>query len=357
MHKLLKRQIQKTGAIVDEKFLELVNQAYIDADEDRTLLELSLEISSKEMRELYETLQKHSKLALKQSEEKYNKLVYELRHHYIFYAFNQEFQLTDVTDSVYNILGYTKESLINKNFTSILTNDDINAKSIHLAQKTLEGEESEPHILCVTHYNGNPYYFEVSIYPVYDKEHKFLEVRGIARNITTEYIAHKKIHYISNHDNLTGIANRYNLENKLEYILSDAQRNHKNFSIFYLDLDGFKNVNDTYGHSVGDILLQEVVKRVQNEIRQNDVFARIGGDEFVLVLTNIDKTYISYISNKILKSLNQKFYISGQTIIISASIGIASYPKNGEDIETLLKNADQAMYSIKASGKNDFLNL
>jgi len=354
MHKLLKRQLKKTGITVDEKFLTLVDKAYNDADEDRKLLELSLEISSKEMKELYKKLATQAQKRLKASEDKYNSLTYELRNHYYFYSYNKDFVLTYISDSIYNIGGYSKEEIINTKFTDYLTNNPINHNLKELVNKTLQGESVAPHVIGFTHKDGSELFIEVSSYPILDTDKNCIEVSGIARNVTQEYKAQEKLHYLSNHDTLTGIANRYNLYNKLEYIITDSKRNEKNFSLLYIDLDEFKAVNDNYGHDAGDALLQEVTLRIKNEIRQNDIFARIGGDEFIIVLTDVDKGFISHIAKNILTALIKAFVIQEQTINISVSIGISTYPKDGEDIDTLLKNADNAMYLIKKGGKNNF---
>ena len=354
MHKLLQRQLKKTAASVDKTFLALVEQAYVDADEDRKLLEHSLDISSQEMQELYTKLAKHAQKQLQISEDKYTSLTYELRNHYFFYSYDQNLLFTYFSDSIYNITGYSKDELINTHFTNYLTNNKLNDNLQELSLKIIAGESVDPHVISILHQDGTILYLELSSYPVYDEYNHFVKVSGIARNITQEYEAQEKLHYISNHDTLTGISNRHSLYNKLEYIIAHSQRNKKNFSLLYIDLDGFKTVNDNYGHDVGDFLLQEVAHRVKEEIRKDDIFARIGGDEFVIVLTDVNKDFIATISQNILKNLSKTFYIKKQNINISVSIGIATYPKDGEDIDTLVKNADSAMYVIKKSGKNNF---
>ena len=359
MHKLLKRQLKKTGANVDnvdKDFLALVEQAYQDADDDRKLLEHSLEVSSLEMQELYHKLAKQAQEQLKLSEDKYNALTYELRNHYYFYSFNKSFLLTYLSDSVYNITGYSKEELIGTPFTQHLTSHPMNANLNELATKLFSGEKVAPHIINISHKDGSDLFLELSSFGVYDDNKHLTNVSGIARDITQEYIAQQKLHHLSNHDALTGISNRHSLYNQLEYIIVDSKRNKKNFSLLFIDLDGFKAVNDTYGHKTGDILLQKVTQRIQKQIRQSDLLARIGGDEFIVVLTDVDKEFISKISQEILQNLEKTFLIQENTLNISASIGIATYPKDGENNDALLNNADKAMYTIKNSGKNNFIH-
>ncbi len=354
MHNLLKRQLKKTGATVDKKFLALVNQAYVDAEEDRKLLENSLEVSSQEMQELYDELARTSAQKIKQSQDKYDKLVYALRDHYIFFDFNKQYEFTYLSDSVYNISGYPHNEIINTKLTNYLTNDSINKEAMKSFNKLLAGEQQKPVIISVKHKNGNTIYLEITSYQLCDTCENVLEIQGIARDVTERYESEQKLHYLSNHDPLTGIANRYSLYNNLDFIITDSKRNQKTFALLYLDLDGFKSVNDTLGHDTGDLLLQEVTQRIKKHIRENDIFARVGGDEFAIVLTDVEHAFISKITQTILTELNKSFLLQNREVKISASIGIATYPKTGEDIETLIKSADAAMYSVKNDGKNNF---
>ena len=354
MHSLLKRQLKKTGATVDKKILDLVNQAYIDAEEDRKFLENSLEVSSQEMRELYDELEQAYAQKIKRSQNKYDRLVYELRSHYIFFDFNKQYELTYLSDSVYNILGYSYEEIINTKITEYLTDDKINNQARESFSRLFSGEVQKPVIMSVKHKNGSNRYLEVTSYQLYDEHNNVLEIQGVSRDITDGYEAEQKLHYISTHDTLTGISNRYSLYNKLDFIIADSKRNKKTFALLYIDLDGFKSVNDTFGHEMGDLLLKEVTKRIKKHIRENDIFARVGGDEFIVVLTNVEKSFISKIANTILTELNKNFILKKNEIKISASIGISTYPKTGEDIDTLMKSADSAMYKIKNGGKNSF---
>lgn len=354
MHKLLKRQLKKTGVTVDEKFLEHVNQAYEDADEDRAMLERSLDLASQEMRELYEQLETASKKEIKKSKDRYDALVYELRDHYFFYAYDASFKFTYLSDSIYNITGYSKKEALHTHFTNYITDDKLNEHLIEHAVKAISGEIQEPEKIAIYSKNGSKLYLEVSTFPVFDENRKVTEVKGIARDVTQEYVAQQKLQYLSNHDTLTGILNRHSLTTKLEYIISDASRNKRTFALMYIDIDNFKGVNDALGHDAGDSLLKELVQKVKSKIRQNDLFARIGGDEFVIVLTNCNGTFTSTLAQNIIDEFQSEFIIDSQDINVTLSIGIAFYPRDGEDIDTLLKNADSAMYEIKKNGKNSF---
>jgi diguanylate cyclase (GGDEF)-like protein/PAS domain S-box-containing protein len=354
MHKLLKRQLKKTNVDVDKKFLTLVEQAYVDADEDRKLLEHSLKISSEEMRELYEELKKASQKKLRASEERYERLVHELREQYFFYAYDKEFNFTYISDSVTDILGYEKEEVLGANFSNFYTDDTINKISIEASVRQRKGEKSPPRIVSVYNKNGDIHYLEIDSYPVMSKKGLFIEAEGIAKDITQQYTTQKKLDYLSSHDALTGLVNRYSLYNQLEYIIKDSQRNTKNFSLFYIDLDNFKLVNDTFGHAQGDTLLINITNKIQNHIRGNDIFARIGGDEFIIVYTNVNEDAKYDLAKEILQSIDSVLHQSHKNLKVSASIGISCYPKDGEDIDSLLKSADSAMYTIKQNGKGNF---
>jgi len=354
MHKLLQRQLKKTGAVVDKKFLDLVDQAYQDTDADRELLERSLEISSQEMRELYSDLQKSLQQKIKKSEERLIKLMNALHDQYFWYNYDLNFKVIYVSDSITNILGYTLQELVGKNIRSINTDDPINKDSLERTQKIIQKGEVHSAIVAVRHKDGSVRYLDVDSHPLFDEEEEIYGAEGLAKDITQQYLLQKELDYISNHDQLTGLLNRHSLYNQLEYIVKDAKRNRREFSLFYIDLDNFKLVNDSLGHNEGDRLLKNFAKVLQKHIRTNDLFARIGGDEFVIVFTNTDKNMKQTLAAKILQSIQNKIAKKYKKFNLSASIGIATYPKNGVTAEDLLKSADRAMYSIKHSGKNSY---
>jgi diguanylate cyclase (GGDEF)-like protein/PAS domain S-box-containing protein len=170
----------------------------------------------------------------------------------------------------------------------------------------------------------------------------------------SEEAAHRKAGY----DPLTGIYNRLGLNKALKETVSSIGADRK-YAVFFIDLDDFKNVNDTYGHLIGDVLLQQVAGRLNNSIRNgwgrtNDLLARFGGDEFVIILTDISvKTDITNCAQRIVRTLRKPFFIDGHRIYITLSLGISIYPDDSDDIDALIKKADYAMYRIKQSGKNN----
>ena len=158
---------------------------------------------------------------------------------------------------------------------------------------------------------------------------------------------------LAQHDMLTGLANRALFSDRLQLTLAASKRDRTRFALLYMDLDKFKPVNDTHGHAVGDLLLKEVAQRMTRRVRESDTVARIGGDEFVVILRTIDSDQgVMQVSQSILDALNQPFYISGLSLHISCSIGAAIYPDHGEDELSLSRVADGAMYQAKHNGRD-----
>ncbi|MFK5987059.1 MAG: EAL domain-containing protein [Pseudomonadota bacterium] len=167
--------------------------------------------------------------------------------------------------------------------------------------------------------------------------------------------ADDQIHQLAHHDALTGLLNRRSLENRAKQALLTAKRDKNHLAIIFIDMDRFKIINDTKGHDVGDGLLIEVAKRLTSCVRECDVVARQGGDEFVVVLTALDDALISSaIAAFIVHSLGQPYQIKGHTLHSTPSLGISIYPNDGEEINLLLKHADTAMYHAKESGRNNY---
>jgi diguanylate cyclase (GGDEF)-like protein/PAS domain S-box-containing protein len=164
----------------------------------------------------------------------------------------------------------------------------------------------------------------------------------------------ERIDYLAHHDPLTGLINRYNLENRLDQALLSAHRDDLRVAVMFIDMDRFKTINDMLGHHVGDKLLIEVAQRLRDSVRESDIVARLGGDEFIVVLTRIaDEMDAAPLGEKILRSLGQPYIFDGKELHTSPSIGIAVYPSDGKDGTSLMKNADTAMYHAKELGRNN----
>lgn len=173
-------------------------------------------------------------------------------------------------------------------------------------------------------------------------------------DITQIREAQQRIRHLATHDTLTGLLNRSALEDRLEHALALARRNQSRVSVMFLDLDRFKNVNDTLGHQFGDMLLREVAARLQACAREADTVARLGGDEFVVMLEALDGLGTRRVAERILSAISAPFHIEGQELYLGVSIGIAVAPHDGDDPNTLLRKADAAMYLAKERGRNNF---
>ncbi|MBD1855720.1 CHASE2 domain-containing protein [Leptolyngbya boryana CZ1] len=168
-------------------------------------------------------------------------------------------------------------------------------------------------------------------------------------------LSQDRLNYIANHDALTGLPNRILLYERIKQAIEMTKASNQITALLFLDLDGFKQINDTLGHAIGDLLLQAVARRLSGCLRTSDTVARLGGDEFVVLLPAIpDILTVTQIARKILSRLSQAFAISGQTLLVTTSIGIAIFPEHADDLELLIEKADEAMYHAKRSGKNQF---
>ena len=175
------------------------------------------------------------------------------------------------------------------------------------------------------------------------------------RDITDRKQSEEKIRQLAHHDTLTGLPNRTLFFDRLGIALAQSQRNQKGVAITMLDLDNFKDVNDTLGHDVGDLLLKAAAERLSAELRKGDTVARFGGDEFLLILPDLNVIEDAIqVAQKILDSFRKPFLIDTHQLILTTSIGIAVYPQDGTEEDILLKNADKAMYQAKQTGRDRY---
>jgi diguanylate cyclase (GGDEF)-like protein len=180
-------------------------------------------------------------------------------------------------------------------------------------------------------------------------------ILSINRDITHRKLLEETIRQLAYHDPLTGLPNRILFHDRLMQALAYAKRRNQKVTLLFLDLDGFKVLNDSLGHNSGDGLLKMIGARLKSQLRESDTVARMGGDEFLLLLTEAGHPRdAARIANKILREIRRSYLIFGRPWQITASIGIVIYPKDGRNAENLLKKADLAMYKAKAAGKNIF---
>ena len=196
-------------------------------------------------------------------------------------------------------------------------------------------------------------YFSLSGEPYFGVDGDFLGYRGVGRDVTEIALAREHIASLAYSDPLTGLANRTSLGPSLEQSVQRTRRRKSKLAVLFIDLDGFKQVNDAYGHDAGDALLVEVGKRLRSHLRESDLVARLGGDEFVVVVEEMqDAARAEVVARKLLGEMVRPFAGSGRKLSLSASIGISVYPDDASDAAALMKHADTAMYRAKQAGKN-----
>nr|WP_315257293.1 EAL domain-containing protein [uncultured Duganella sp.] len=184
-----------------------------------------------------------------------------------------------------------------------------------------------------------------------------LDIEFALKNFDREAVrqqADQRVQYLAHYDVLTGLPNRSQLHERARQLLEQARASHAPMALMMLDLDHFKDINDSLGHTVGDSLLSELALRLTSCIREGDMVARLGGDEFIFVLRNVGSSEASDVARKLLDMTGQAYTVGTHDLKVSASIGIAMYPDDGDDVETLLQRADAAMYQVKRAGRHDF---
>ncbi len=202
---------------------------------------------------------------------------------------------------------------------------------------------------------GETRWVSLSGRPIFDARGTFKGYRGVGKDVTDSKFAEERIQYLAYHDDLTTLPNRSSFSRFLNHGIRHAHRHGTGLALLFIDLDRFKNINDTLGHASGDLLLREVGERLKQCVRQSDTVARLGGDEFVVLLEDLgEPDRVAVVARKILSDIAGPFDLFGQQIHITASVGISIYPEDGKDEQTLMKRADIAMYHAKQEGKNNY---
>ncbi len=189
----------------------------------------------------------------------------------------------------------------------------------------------------------------------HDAQRQPLGMLGTVQDVSALKQHERELRRLAYHDALTGLPNRILLQDRLQQALAHARRERHQVAVMVLDLDGFKAVNDQYGHDIGDLLLVEVAERLRQSLREGDTVARMGGDEFIVIASGLGaREHVERVTHKLLNALKPGTTLEGIPLQISASIGVALYPTHGTGEQTLFKTADQAMYAAKRAGKNRF---
>ena len=267
----------------------------------------------------------------------------------LFFLMESDGTILDYHASNKSDLYATPESFIGKNMSDVLPKEVGNKFHIHLA-KALQQTEMITFEYELTLDHGVAY-FEARV----NYLSKYQQLVVIIRDITEQHKAAELIRHQAYFDSLTLLPNRFLALDRLTQILNEAERSNEQVGVLFLDLDDFKKVNDSLGHEVGDKLLIESAKRLQNVLRKEDTVGRLGGDEFIILLRNLNEHHNALsIAEVLLKTFREPFNIDDRELILTLSIGIALYPVNGVVASDLLRNADTAMYQAKGLGRNTY---
>lgn len=299
------------------------------------------------------TEQKLLEEALRQSEERYRTVMEEIDEWY--FETDLSGDLIFVNGALSRDLGYFPEPSTRVNFHTFFDRQEAAQiyETFHQVYET--GRPVKNYPLEFIRRDGRRIFAEISILPKRDQAGSICEFRGVGHDITERKKSEERIRYLATHDGLTGLPNRVLFNQLLQHAIQSAKRYKRMFAIFFIDLDCFKRINDTLGHDAGDQLLREVAVRFKRTLRAMDTVARLGGDEFVVLSEEIeDLSYVTTVARKILSAAMRPMMIMGEECRVTASIGVSLYPKDGYDEQTLMKNADIAMYFAKGEGKNNY---
>lgn len=253
------------------------------------------------------------------------------------------------------ILGYTEKEMIGKAPFDFMHQDEA-FKFYEQLHPIITNRQSFRQIEnYVVRKDGSTICVETSAVPIYDEDGEFRGYRGLDKDISAQKAYEEKIIYQANHDPLTGLANRYLMEIKFKQASQYSVDNGGKGALLFIDLDRFKQVNDSLGHFIGDKLIKQTAQRIKEVIRPGDTAARMGGDEFAVIMPSIvGEADVASVAHNIIDEIAKPFSIRGNELFVSASIGITVYPDDGKEIEKLLSNADSAMYKAKEAGRNKF---
>ncbi|MBK6982460.1 MAG: PAS domain S-box protein [Betaproteobacteria bacterium] len=263
-------------------------------------------------------------------------------------VFHEEGVISDCNDAALRIIGHRYEDLVGRPVIDFVAPDSRDAVLYNIRM----GYE-RPYEGAILHRDGGRIDVEFTgkVMPYKGRQYRMTVIRDIRDRKEAE----ARIHFLAHHDTLTGLPNRVLLMDRLEFILASAQRRGSRVGVLFLDLDHFKTVNDSLGHAAGDALLRLVAGRIESTIRSVDVVARIGGDEFLVILPDLESEISPVaVAGKLIEAVREPAVLEGRGISPSASIGIAVYPRDGTSADTLIKNADAAMYLAKEGGRGNF---
>jgi diguanylate cyclase (GGDEF)-like protein/PAS domain S-box-containing protein len=252
------------------------------------------------------------------------------------------------------IFGYTAVEMVGKPILILLPTGHENEEQ-EILERIRRGERVDHFETVRQRKDGTLIDVSVTISPIRDHDGKIVGASKIARDISLLKKHQKGIEHIAYHDYLTGLPNRLLIIDRMKQTMSQALRTYHSFAVCYIDLDGFKQVNDKYGHKAGDALLLEIATRMQNVVRPYDTLGRVGGDEFVLLLPHYpeESDHYQLVMHRIRDEINKPVQLENSgKVNVSVSMGVTLFPEDNSDYDSLLHHADAAMYQAKKLGRN-----
>jgi diguanylate cyclase (GGDEF)-like protein/PAS domain S-box-containing protein len=370
LNRHLVRQISRLGASPSMPpksadwlaLLDVISSTYNNADAERELTERTMEVAAREMQTLYEMLsQERDSLEervltrtaeLATSESRFRALT-TLSTDW-FWEQDADFRFTSLAASSDKSIFFNPPEVIGKTRWELTGLSPIN-QSWETHRALLDRHEAFSDLIySYQSENGNLGYMYVAGEPVFNDNMEFIGYHGVARDITDERTTQDRIYQLAHFDVLTGLMNRTMLNDHLSKAISESIRHERQMSVLFIDLDGFKSINDTHSHATGDHVLKQIALRLKDSVRLEDYVARLGGDEFVVVLTSASAEGAERIAKRMLAQIANPILVGDAHFQLKASIGISLYPDDGKDCATLLQNADLAMYRAKADDGNRF---
>ena len=252
------------------------------------------------------------------------------------------------------ITGYSPQDVLGRSMHFLLGDDQEQAEFLEIGAALHDQREGNAVLRCFRK-DGSLFWNDLSVFPVRDESGMVANFVWVINDVTEREQHQELLEYQSNHDALTGLPNRNLLADRITQALANSHRYNQRTAVLFIDLDNFKFVNDSLGHALGDRMLIILADRLHKCIRSGDTVARYGGDEFVVVVSNLEKSEGAVaVSQNIQEQISRPLTIDGHEFEITCSIGISIYPKDGQDVDTLLKNADAAMYRAKEKSRNTF---